>query len=115
MRGARLQFLQVNGSSGRCPRASVRCAVRARGESRLGLADPADRLGRFRLPFWARPQAAVSVVWCRCLRRQVRRTPGPLRPASLVVCPHLHEARHLVPVASLPGRVGLLVVLRPVA
>jgi hypothetical protein len=32
-----------------------------RGESRFGVADPADRLGCFRLPFCARPPAAVSL------------------------------------------------------
>jgi hypothetical protein len=35
-----------------------------------------------------------------------------LRPACLVVCPHVHETWHLVPVASLPGPIGLLIVLR---
>jgi hypothetical protein len=35
--------------------------LRVRGQSRLGHADPADRLGRFRLPFRARPQVVASV------------------------------------------------------
>jgi hypothetical protein len=35
--------------------------LRIRGEFRLGLTDPANRLGCFRLPFRAMPLAAVSV------------------------------------------------------
>ena len=35
--------------------------LRIRVEFRLGLTDPADRLGCFRLPFRALPLAAVSV------------------------------------------------------
>jgi len=33
--------------------------LRIRGQSRLGLTDPADRLGCVRLPFLARPQVAA--------------------------------------------------------
>ena len=82
--------------------------LRVCGESRLGLANPADRLGRFRLLLRAWPRAVVLVVCCRHVRRMSPR----LRPASLVVCPHVREARQLVPVASLPGPVDLLAVLR---
>ena len=35
--------------------------LRIRGEFRLGLTDPADRLGCLRLPFRGLPLAAVSV------------------------------------------------------